>query len=84
MKEDGRDACVPNESLANTQMARKMKGGFGGDSMALPMILSILALAAVVAFFVMVPVKKEGFVPVAPSKEGDKKDVTPAGNVILY
>lgn len=52
--------------------------------MALPMILSILALAAIVAFLVMVPTKKEGFVPVAPSKEGDKKDVTPAGNVILY
>lgn len=65
-------------------MARKMKGGFGGDSMALPMILSILGLAAIVAFLVMVPTKKETFVPVAPSKEGDKKDVTPAGNVILY
>ena len=26
----------------------------------------------------------ETFVPVAPSKEGDKKEVTPSGNVILY
>lgn len=64
-------------------MARKMKGGFG-DSMALPAILSILGLAAIVAFLVMVPTKKEKFVPVAPSKEGDKETVTPAGNVILY
>jgi hypothetical protein len=65
-------------------MARKMKGGFGGDSMVLPMILSILGLAAIVAFLVMVPTKTEKFSPVAPSKEGDKKEVTPAGNVILY
>lgn len=83
MNGDGRDARVPNESLANTQMARKMKGGFG-DSMALPAMLGILAIAAIVAFFVMVPTKKEKFVPVAPSKEGDKESVTPAGNVILY
>ena len=26
----------------------------------------------------------ETFVPVAPSKDGDKKEVTPAGNIILY
>lgn len=26
----------------------------------------------------------ETFVPVAPSKEGDEKVVTPAGNVIMY
>ena len=64
-------------------MARKMKGGFG-DSMALPMILSILGIAAIVAFLVMVPTKKEKFAPLAPSKEGDKEAVTPAGNVILY
>jgi hypothetical protein len=29
-------------------------------------------------------IKRETFVPTAPSKEGDKKAVTPAGNVILY
>ena len=28
--------------------------------------------------------KKETFTPVAPSAEGDKKEVTPSGNVILY
>lgn len=65
-------------------MARKMKGGFDGNSMALPMILSLLGIAAIVAFLVMVPTKKEKFVPTAPSKEGDKETVTPAGNVILY
>jgi hypothetical protein len=26
----------------------------------------------------------ETFTPVAPSKEGDKKEVTPTGNVLLY
>jgi hypothetical protein len=29
-------------------------------------------------------IKRESFVPTSPSKEGDKKAVTPAGNVILY
>jgi len=29
-------------------------------------------------------VSTETFVPVAPSKEGDAKTVTPAGNVIMY
>ena len=29
-------------------------------------------------------VKREHFVPVAPSKEGDEKVRTPAGNVIMY
>jgi len=66
------------------QMARKMKGGFDGNSMALPLILSVLGLAVIVAFLFMVPTKTEKFSPVAPSKEGDKKEVTPAGNVILY
>ena len=27
---------------------------------------------------------REGFVPTFPSASGDKKDVTPSGNVILY
>ena len=62
--------------------ARRMKGGFG-EGNALPMFLSLLALAAVVAFIALVP-GKEKFVPVAPSKSGDKKEVTPSGNVILY
>lgn len=29
-------------------------------------------------------IKREHFVPVAPSKEGDAKVRTPAGNVIMY
>jgi hypothetical protein len=29
-------------------------------------------------------IKREHFVPVAPSKEGDEKVRTPAGNVIMY
>ncbi len=29
-------------------------------------------------------ISTETFVPVAPSKEGDKKQVTPSGNVLLY
>ena len=63
-------------------MARRMKGGFGEGS-ALPLVLALVGLAAIVAFLVMVPTKKEGFVT-APSATGDKKEVTPSGNVILY
>ena len=29
-------------------------------------------------------IKREHFVPIAPSKEGDEKVRTPAGNVIMY
>lgn len=48
---------------------------------ALVIIVIMLALFLVLAMF---GVKKESFVPTAPSTEGDKKEVTPAGNVILY
>ena len=62
-----------------------MKGGFGdaGDNSGMQMFLALLGLAVVaVVFYVLT--KKEGFVPMFPSAEGDKKVVTPAGNVILY
>jgi hypothetical protein len=60
-----------------------MKGGFGEtDGLILPFVLSLLALGAIVAFLVLIPTK-DSFVT-APSSTGDKKEVTPAGNVILY
>lgn len=63
---------------------RSMKGGFGEtDGLMLPLVLSLLVLAAIVAFIALVPTKKETFVT-APSATGDKKEVTPSGNVILY
>lgn len=66
-------------------MARRMKGGFGEtDGLMVPFILLVIGLGAIIAFLVMVPSKKETFVPVAPSPGGNKKEVTPAGNVILY
>jgi hypothetical protein len=68
--------------LSKLQMARRMKGGFGEGNV-LPLVLSLLALGAIVAFIALVP-GKEKFVPVAPSASGDKKETTPAGNVILY
>jgi hypothetical protein len=62
-----------------------MKGGFGEtDGLMVPFILLIILLGGLIAFLVMVPSKKETFVPVAPSTGGDKKEVTPSGNVILY
>lgn len=47
----------------------------------------LVVLAIVVALRVvtgLLRIGSETFVPVAPSKEGDKKEVTPAGNVVLY
>ena len=61
-----------------------MKGGFGEtDGVVLPLVLSFLALGAIIAFLVMVPTNKNTFVS-GPSATGDKKEVTPSGNVILY
>ena len=59
-----------------------MKGGFGEGNV-VPLVLSLVALGAIVAFLVLVS-KKEKFVPVAPSATGDKRETTPSGNVILY
>jgi hypothetical protein len=63
-------------------MARKMKGGFGESTM-IPLVLTLVALGVVVAVLVMVK-PTEKFTPTAPSASGDKKEVTPSGNVILY
>lgn len=47
--------------------------------------LVILAIMLVVFIVLrLLGAKTESFVPTAPSTEGDKKEVTPAGNVILY
>ena len=47
--------------------------------------LVILAIViGVYAVLGLVRMGTETFVPVAPSKEGDEKVVTPAGNVIMY
>lgn len=42
-------------------------------------LLVIQVLAALLKFSAM-----ERFVPISPSAEGDKKVMTPAGNVIMY
>lgn len=47
----------------------------------------VVVVAVVVGLRVVMGLLRLGtemFVPVAPSKEGDKKEVTPSGNVILY
>lgn len=45
-------------------------------------IIAILIVVYVVAG--LLRIGTETFVPIAPSKEGDEKVVTPAGNVIMY
>ena len=62
-----------------------MKGGFGdaGDNSGMQMIVALVLLMVTVGVIFFLT-KKEGFVPMFPSAEGDKKVVTPAGNVILY
>lgn len=47
-------------------------------------IIAILLAVSLVMWLIGLAVPKEGFVPTAPSKEGDAKTVTPAGNVIMY
>ena len=44
-------------------------------------VLVVVGLRVVMG---LLKIGSETFVPVAPSKEGDKKEVTPAGNVLLY
>lgn len=41
-------------------------------------------LLAIYVVLGLLRIGTETFVPVAPSKEGDEKVVTPAGNVIMY
>lgn len=48
---------------------------------------ALVILAIMVGVYIvmgLLRVATENFVPVAPSKEGDEKVVTPAGNVIMY
>lgn len=46
-------------------------------------IISILLAVQVVAVLLKIS-SVETFVPVSPSAEGDKKVMTPSGNVIMY
>lgn len=49
---------------------------------------SLVIIAIVVGVYIVMALIRiattDYFIPVAPSKEGDEKVVTPAGNVILY
>ena len=47
-------------------------------------IIAIMLAVSLVFWLIGLAVPKESFVPTAPSKEGDAKTVTPAGNVIMY
>jgi len=47
-------------------------------------ILAIMLAVSLVLWLIGMAAPKESFVPTAPSKEGDAKTVTPAGNVVLY
>jgi hypothetical protein len=47
-------------------------------------LILIAILLAVWVVLRVFRVSTETFVPIAPSAEGDKKTVTPAGNVIMY
>jgi hypothetical protein len=47
-------------------------------------LVIVAILVGIYAVLGLVRLGTETFVPVAPSKEGDEKVVTPAGNVIIY
>lgn len=49
---------------------------------------ALIIIAILIAIYVVLGLIRvattDHFVPIAPSKEGDEKVVTPAGNVIMY
>ena len=44
----------------------------------------VIVVISFLLMFVLKAISTENFVPITPSKEGDEKTVTPAGNVILH
>ena len=44
----------------------------------------VVIVISFILFFVLKTFSTENFVPIEPSKTGDKKVETPAGNVIIY
>jgi len=44
----------------------------------------VIVVISFLLMFVLKLMSTENFVPITPSKEGDEKTVTPAGNVILH
>jgi hypothetical protein len=44
----------------------------------------VIVVVSFILFSVLRMMSTENFVPITPSKEGDEKTVTPAGNVILH
>ena len=66
--------------------AAKRSSSFGSLAWTLLkyVVVFIAILLALQVLLGLIRIGTETFVPVAPSKEGDKKEVTPAGNVLLY
>lgn len=54
------------------------------QSFAIYAVVLILILVVIGLILQALGLRMERFVPVAPSKEGDAKYTTPAGNVVLY
>ena len=44
----------------------------------------VIVIVSFIIFFVLGLMSTEHFVPITPSKDGNEKTVTPAGNVILH
>lgn len=47
-------------------------------------LIVVAVLVALRIVMGLLRIGSETFVPVSPSKEGDKKEATPSGNVLLY
>jgi hypothetical protein len=72
-------AGVGAYAAKNASNARGLAFNLGQSILVvIAILLAVGVLARIITRF------REGFVPTFPSKEGNKKDVTPAGNVILY
>ena len=66
--------------------AAKNSTSMGGLLWTLVKYAVVIIVIMLLVFIVLrlLGIKKETFIPVAPSTSGDKKEVTPSGNVILY
>jgi len=83
----GEDSFIGNMFAAGVgAYAAKNATSMGGLlwTLAKYALVIIAILLAVYIVLGLLRVSTETFVPVAPSREGDAKTVTPAGNVIMY
>ena len=64
--------------------AAKNSSSLNGLLWTLAKYVLVIEVVSFLIMFVLKLMSTENFVPITPSKEGDEKTTTPAGNVILH